>query len=156
MADRTTDEIDALRAAADIGCNFDSVNCIAWKGDPAVMISVEPMMTVTFQFHGPGGDLASSVVRAPVVGPITRMAIALHLGLTAGEAAAAGLTADAAERDLLAYVNQVADKMGELSGTKIGRIDEASWSCPPSDPRWIDGQRAAEPWKPAKKAARRG
>ena len=47
MADRTPDEIDAMREAAAIGCNFDGVNCIAWKGDPAVMICVEPMMTVS-------------------------------------------------------------------------------------------------------------
>src|SRR5690606_34390186 len=79
----TPSEIGALRAAASIGCNFDGVNCIAWKGDPAVMICVEPMMTVSFQFVGPlpGVEVSRKVIRAPVIGPVARMTIALHLGL---------------------------------------------------------------------------
>lgn len=158
VADRTPSEIGALRAAASIGCNFDGVNCIAWKGDPAVMICVEPMMTVSFQFVGPlpGVEISRKVIRAPVIGPVARMTIALHLGLTPTEADAAELTAAAAERDLLAYVNAIADKMGEMAGAPLGRIEEGAWSCPPSDPRWIDGQRAAEPWRPARKETRRG
>lgn len=157
MADRTTAEIDALREAAGIGCNFDGVNCIAWKGDPAVMISVEPMMTVSLGLEGlPGVEVTRKVWRAPVIGPVARMAIALHLGLTPSEAAAADLTPEAAERDLLAYVNAIADKMGELAGAPLQRLNESAWSCPPSDSRWLDGQRAAEPWKPAGKKVGRG
>ena len=163
---RTTEEIEALRVAAGIYCGFDGVNCIAWKGEPATMISVEPMMTISLETVAPDGVRDKASQRAPVIGPITRMAMSLHLGLSADEAEAMEMTAAAAERDLLAYMDAcmrtIVPKMKEgavYPSDSYPAVDE-SCTIQPSDPRWLEAQRAAMPFPvdemPPVGAARRG
>ena len=143
MADRTVDEIAELCRAAKFTHRFAANTLTVYKGDPMVMICAEPMMTCSISV----GD-EQTTIRVPVAGPVARMAMALHLGLTLSEAESIGLTADAAERDLAAHMMESAASVGMAGG--------APFTILPSDPRWIEGQRTAEPWRAHGKARRRG
>lgn len=143
MGDRTVDEIASLCRAAKFTHRFAVSTLTVYKGDPMVMICAEPMMTCSISI----GD-EQTTIRVPVAGPVARMAMALHLGLTPGEAESIGLTAGAAERDLAAHILESAASVGMGGG--------APFTILPSDPRWLDGQRAAEPWRPAHGRAGRG
>ena len=153
MADRTVEEIETLREAAGLYVGFDRGQCVAWKGEPPVVICAEPMMTASFEFYAPGATVAAerTVSRVPVVGPVTRMAIALHLGLTPGEAIASGWTAEAAEQELQERMLEAAARVGKEIGADLTPLAGHDPVILPSSPRWIEQQRAAD-----EQEARRG
>lgn len=155
MADRSVEEIGALCRAAQFCHHFAAGKLTMWKGSPSVLICVEPMMTMSLSIVDGETEVHRRVFRVDVVGPITRMAMALHLGLTPTEAASIALTADAAEADLLARANAALEAMEKPDGVTARQM---GFTIPPSDPRWIESQRAAEPWRARtpRKAAPRG
>ena len=143
MAYRTMDEVDALCRAAGFAITHDGVHMALRKGDPGVVISMEPMMTVALFMKGcPDPGL---VFRVLMPGAITRYAMALHLGLTRSEAEAHGFTADAAERELSEHMSR-ANKLFMIGNPGIKAEADDRAVILPSDPRWIEFQRAAVPY----------
>lgn len=143
MADRALDEVIELFRAAKFTHRFSASTLTVYKGDPLVMICAELMMTCSISICD-----EQTTIRVPVAGHVARMAMALHLGLTPSEAELIGMTAGAAEHDLAAHMMESAASVGVKGGTPSTIL--------PSDPRWIEGQRAAEPWRAPGKARRRG
>jgi hypothetical protein len=133
---RTPEEIDALWLAAKFQPRLreseDPPLVELLKGEPPIFVCAEQAMCI----HLPGSRVALRVM-----GPITRMAMALHLGLTREEAESIGLTAEAAQDDCMDETRRI---IAEVKARAIARGDtEAaemftgkSSPIPPHDPRW--------------------
>ncbi len=138
---RGTDEIDALMEAARFRFLFDdrgemlsedgehhgTAVIVLTKGDPEILVCIEPAMTI----HWPA-PMQPERTATPILGPMTRLAIALHLNLTPEEAASVGMTAAQAQADLMGYLRDVVQPALEKHGVKVERLFE----IPPHDPRW--------------------
>lgn len=110
------------------------------KGDPPIFICAEQAMTL----HLPGKRVALDVL-----GPVSRMAIALHLNLTPEEAALASLTPVDAQAECMAECRRIISA-AMLAARQRGDHETADlftgelFDIPPHDPRWGRTQTAAE------------
>lgn len=101
---------------------------IVRKGEPSILVCVEPMMSL--HVTGPVDDRrpeGKASILFDLLGPLSRIAIAHHLGLSPVQARARGLTIEAARQALEVAANEVAKKLG---------ADGPCESIEPTDPRW--------------------
>jgi hypothetical protein len=124
---RTVEEITALIAAAKFTLTLTGKGRRAAittrKGDDQVLVLVEPAMTL----HVDDGTKERRIV-CPEAGPMTRVAMAWHLGLTPEEAAQPeiDLTIEAAEAGLRCWAKELIERAGVADVLTLQRVDPTS------------------------------
>ena len=120
---RSVEEITALIAAAKFTLTLTGRGRRAVvttrKGDGQVLVLVEPAMTL----YVDGGHVV-----CPEAGPMTRVAMAWHLGLTPEEAAQPeiDLTIESAEAGLRCWAEELLERGGFKDALTLRRIDPTS------------------------------
>ena len=125
---RAVEELREALRAAQFAYHFDPdatpPQIAVVKGDPPILVCIEPAPTLRLT-----GQDGVRVVPVNMLGPVSRMAIAWHIGATPEEAERIGLTTEQGQQELRERIDEwVAAENIEVKGLRedIG----------PSDPRW--------------------